>query len=166
MCVPGTTAGGSVVKGAISSSGSSSRLFTRLGWWPQGSQKAPQPPSCPSTSASWHSSMPCWGSWRPSGEQVWVGQWWPWAYLTSWGLVELKVWENLVVAQQRVRGGHCSDYCYVVSVVWTVARTWRTHLLPENAREEQTRCMKIRASGRVVEHLPTFIFSPSLFSSF
>uniref|UniRef100_A0A8B9XJM4 Uncharacterized protein n=1 Tax=Bos mutus grunniens TaxID=30521 RepID=A0A8B9XJM4_BOSMU len=52
MCAPGTTAGGSVVKGAISSSGSSSRLFTRLGRWPRGSQKAPQPPSCPSTSAS------------------------------------------------------------------------------------------------------------------
>uniref|UniRef100_A0A8B9XHM6 Uncharacterized protein n=1 Tax=Bos mutus grunniens TaxID=30521 RepID=A0A8B9XHM6_BOSMU len=50
MCAPGTTAGGSVVKGAISSSGSSSRLFTRLG----GGLGAAKPPASllPSTSAS------------------------------------------------------------------------------------------------------------------
>lgn len=35
--------------------------------------------------------------------------------LTSWGLVELRVWENLVVAQQRVEVGTC-DICYVVTI--------------------------------------------------
>eukprot|EP00069_Balaena_mysticetus_P010253 bmy_06753T0 len=52
-CALGTTAGESVTaKGAVSSSGSSSRPFTRLSRWPRGSQQASRPPSCPSASAS------------------------------------------------------------------------------------------------------------------
>lgn len=41
----------------------------------------------------------------------------------SQGLVELRMWENLVVAQQRVRDEHGHDSCYVVTIVWTLAHT-------------------------------------------
>lgn len=85
-----------------------------------------------------------------------------------WGLVELKMWENLVVAHPRVRDGHGCDFCHVVTSVWILVHTRNRYLLPEKAKEEQSRDAGARTGGGEVGHLRAahlYYLTSSLFPS-